>query len=151
MIVFPRGTRTEYVMALLLDAYESIEIKTPHQMELFGTAFRKFYMYIFGSREEKAACVTEDPSCSQVMKVHIAEKMLSDPSFDPMSMASMIEWTVPAGILETLMKSMRECNSCGLKVKKLRMCSGCEKVWYCDRECQRQHWPAHKAACAKTT
>ncbi len=27
------------------------------------------------------------------------------------------------------------------------MCDACESVVYCSRACQKQHWPAHKAAC----
>ena len=30
------------------------------------------------------------------------------------------------------------------------MCSGCFKVRYCNRECQKKAWPTHKEACKKT-
>ncbi|CAI7738463.1 unnamed protein product [Closterium sp. NIES-54] len=30
---------------------------------------------------------------------------------------------------------------------KLRSCSGCGKVAYCGRECQKAHWPSHKLTC----
>ncbi|CAI5496551.1 unnamed protein product [Closterium sp. Naga37s-1] len=30
---------------------------------------------------------------------------------------------------------------------KLRSCSGCGKVAYCSRECQKAHWPFHKLTC----
>ncbi|CAI5528878.1 unnamed protein product [Closterium sp. Naga37s-1] len=30
---------------------------------------------------------------------------------------------------------------------KLRSCSGCGKVAYCSRECQKAHWPSHKLTC----
>ncbi|CAI5966994.1 unnamed protein product [Closterium sp. NIES-64] len=30
---------------------------------------------------------------------------------------------------------------------KLRGCSGCVMVTYCDRECQKTHWPLHKVTC----
>ena len=26
-------------------------------------------------------------------------------------------------------------------------CSRCKKVWYCSKECQKKHWPVHKARC----
>ena len=32
---------------------------------------------------------------------------------------------------------------------KLKICTGCRGVWYCSRECQREHWAAHKHACSK--
>ncbi|CAI5496150.1 unnamed protein product [Closterium sp. Naga37s-1] len=30
---------------------------------------------------------------------------------------------------------------------KLKNCSGCGKVAYCSRECQKAHWPSHKLTC----
>lgn len=31
---------------------------------------------------------------------------------------------------------------------KLSKCSGCQYVYYCDRNCQRESWPIHKTECA---
>ncbi|CAI7895808.1 unnamed protein product [Closterium sp. NIES-53] len=31
----------------------------------------------------------------------------------------------------------------------LKGCSGCGKVAYCNRDCQKAHWPAHKLTCQK--
>ncbi|GAB4816563.1 hypothetical protein N2152v2_003609 [Parachlorella kessleri] len=30
---------------------------------------------------------------------------------------------------------------------RLRVCTGCQRAWYCSKACQRKHWGAHKAAC----
>lgn len=32
---------------------------------------------------------------------------------------------------------------------KLKSCSGCRKVQYCSKECQKQAWKAHKAFCKR--
>jgi hypothetical protein len=37
------------------------------------------------------------------------------------------------------------CYTCGTEAKHL--CGGCAAVWYCDKECQKSHWPVHKATC----
>lgn len=41
------------------------------------------------------------------------------------------------------------CDACGNDAQggKLLRCSGCKKVEYCDRECQKTDWPTHKHIC----
>ena len=38
------------------------------------------------------------------------------------------------------------CTSC-LKAEAKQRCGGCKKVYYCDAQCQRSHWPKHKPTC----
>ncbi|XP_035793385.1 ankyrin repeat and MYND domain-containing protein 2-like [Anopheles albimanus] len=40
------------------------------------------------------------------------------------------------------------CSSCG-EEKPDKKCSKCKAVQYCDRQCQRLHWFAHKKVCAR--
>jgi xylose isomerase len=40
-------------------------------------------------------------------------------------------------------KACRVCEA----LEKTKKCSGCEKVYYCGRECQRADWKAHKSSC----
>lgn len=40
------------------------------------------------------------------------------------------------------------CHTCG-EEKPSKKCSKCKAVQYCDRNCQRLHWFAHKKACAR--
>jgi ankyrin repeat and MYND domain-containing protein 2 len=40
------------------------------------------------------------------------------------------------------------CSTCGDE-KPDKKCSKCKEVQYCDRECQRLHWPIHKKECAR--
>lgn len=41
------------------------------------------------------------------------------------------------------------CDGCGeaKEEKSLELCSACKKVHYCSIECQKAHWPQHKACC----
>jgi len=44
----------------------------------------------------------------------------------------------------------RRCANCGVAASptvKLSLCSRCRSVEYCCRDCQKQHWKTHKAAC----
>lgn len=42
---------------------------------------------------------------------------------------------------------MQRCAMCAKQVK-VKWCSRCREVGYCSPACQREHWPAHKPACA---
>lgn len=44
-----------------------------------------------------------------------------------------------------------KCNSCGSleQITKLKKCLGCNKVYYCNRECQNNDWPEHKNDCIR--
>ena len=44
---------------------------------------------------------------------------------------------------------MYRCSGCQAPIAKLqrRMCSGCKRVWYCNKACQKAHWKQHKAGC----
>jgi tetratricopeptide (TPR) repeat protein len=41
----------------------------------------------------------------------------------------------------------RMCNQCGKIKEKMEWCTGCRRTWYCDKECQQQHWATHKPLC----
>lgn len=39
------------------------------------------------------------------------------------------------------------CSYCGNVDKGLKVCSRCRKAYYCNQNCQRSHYPTHKAKC----
>jgi MYND finger len=44
------------------------------------------------------------------------------------------------------------CSRCGrISSTGLSKCSGCGESWYCNRSCQRAHWPEHKLLCKPKT
>lgn len=42
-----------------------------------------------------------------------------------------------------------ECAFCHSKTEDLKRCFGCRKVFYCGKQCQKQHWKEHKPHCQK--
>lgn len=42
-----------------------------------------------------------------------------------------------------------QCTSCGSCSLDLQLCSHCQNVRYCSRECQKADWPQHKLICKK--
>ena len=44
-------------------------------------------------------------------------------------------------------ESKEKCGNCEEKKKERKKCTGCFHIWYCDRECQLQHWDKHKHEC----
>jgi tetratricopeptide (TPR) repeat protein len=41
----------------------------------------------------------------------------------------------------------RMCSSCGTVKEMMDACNGCRRAWYCDAECQMQHWATHRPLC----
>jgi MYND finger len=46
--------------------------------------------------------------------------------------------------LESNLRLQPFCAACEKSGSRLRKCSGCELVYYCSTECQRNDWPRHK-------
>ena len=43
--------------------------------------------------------------------------------------------------------SMSTCAACGKAGDNLKTCTSCKQVKYCNRDCQKLHWPKHKKEC----
>jgi hypothetical protein len=41
----------------------------------------------------------------------------------------------------------RMCSQCGKVKEMMDSCNGCRRAWYCDAECQMQHWATHRPLC----
>ena len=56
----------------------------------------------------------------------------------------------PEEVLEHYGKKMQPCDSCLKHANPLapfKACGGCKVAVYCSKECQKKHWPRHKAQC----
>ena len=47
----------------------------------------------------------------------------------------------------SLVRIEAACGQCCVPMARGRFCSGCLEVLYCNRECQRLHWAAHRTSC----
>jgi hypothetical protein len=43
----------------------------------------------------------------------------------------------------------RTCSACNRRGIRLKTCSVCAAVWYCDVNCQKNHWKIHKPQCIR--
>ncbi|KLO15262.1 hypothetical protein SCHPADRAFT_272433 [Schizopora paradoxa] len=61
----------------------------------------------------------------------------------------------PAHQLGKQARGVRLCDTCGAVetpgLQRFRMCGGCMITQYCSPDCQKRHWPSHKAICQHTT
>ena len=43
---------------------------------------------------------------------------------------------------------IRVCDNCSVAtIEKLQLCGGCKYIYYCNQQCQTEHWPIHKHDC----
>lgn len=50
---------------------------------------------------------------------------------------------------KTAREKFRQCDNCNNSITaSIRLCSGCKKVCYCNRDCQKAHWKDHKKTCS---
>ena len=51
-----------------------------------------------------------------------------------------------AGVLKKEI-NVDSCAACHRTGKDFKICAGCKRVHYCDKECQKAHWSEHKSLC----
>lgn len=44
-------------------------------------------------------------------------------------------------------RRVKVCLACGKSGRRLKKCSGCQKVYLCNADCQKAAWPRHRADC----
>ena len=77
----------------------------------------------------------------------IIEKFLGD---SDSSWYKSVEWQRQRLAQQLLLQTrwtLVECGKEGGGVVSLKMCKSCMNARYCSAECQKNHWPTHKAAC----
>jgi len=55
------------------------------------------------------------------------------------------------GVKGEMESRKRKCSNCGKEAEKMKRCSSCGEAFYCDQQCQQQHWKEHKLICQKIT
>lgn len=69
---------------------------------------------------------------------------------EPMTGQSLndIELTINTEIANILVQR-NTCSNCNTLLQKPKRCSGCNRVCYCNMNCQKTHWKKHKKNCTR--
>ncbi|KAG1719280.1 hypothetical protein EDB19DRAFT_1786098 [Suillus lakei] len=79
------------------------------------------------------------PTAREIVHIHVTH-----PDRDNLFRAA----ATPSDLIKRNVKTFGvQCTQCQKTLDKLLKCSKCKGVWYCSKECQKKHWPAHKPAC----
>jgi hypothetical protein len=82
------------------------------------------------------------PTCLQVLKLYHSNSFhYTFPDFCAHVGNRMLQRNPHEVVLDTL------CHSCGRHSYEMQTCSRCDNVWYCNAQCQKEHWKDHKKVC----
>mmetsp|Transcript_21700 Transcript_21700/g.32196 ORF Transcript_21700/g.32196 Transcript_21700/m.32196 type:complete len:130 (+) Transcript_21700:2-391(+) len=117
-------------------------------MQFQGGATTTYAM--FGSLTSTTSPPTTMPNTNSMF----ANNALENPYFLPQPTTVAVEnkTNLPPGFAEDTSGEapILECFSCKRKSRELLKCGRCHKVFFCNVECQRNGWTAHKAECNKS-
>lgn len=57
---------------------------------------------------------------------------------------------IPQILMVDMSKAHAGCAQCKETMCKLQRCTNCRSIYYCSKDCQKAHWPLHKATCLLT-
>jgi tetratricopeptide (TPR) repeat protein len=114
----PHYATALYNLAGLFDQLKQYEKAIPRYEEALA-----IFQRVYGAQHEKTALLAQ--------YLAVARQRGEQPNRD----------TIDVGHKHCM------CNQCGKIKEKMEWCTGCRRVWYCDKECQLQHWATHKPLC----
>ena len=85
-------------------------------------------------------CIKDNDGCSAAGNSHM------NPKLKEIFVKKYAENIKKSRVLN-LEESKENCGQCGEKKKERKKCTGCYHIWYCNKECQHQHWEEHKHEC----
>ena len=84
--------------------------------------------------------IKDNDGCSPAGSAHFNPKLMD-------LFRSKYSKDVKTSRVENTEANKEKCGNCEEKKKDRKKCTGCFHIWYCNRECQLQHWDKHKSDC----
>ena len=76
--------------------------------------------------------------------------MMTDAEIPPAAKEWSSDPEVQSKLEQTMTNNRKKCCQCHKRhdpLDRSLKCSGCKRVHYCSRECQKEHWPIHRIQC----
>ena len=84
--------------------------------------------------------ITDNDGCSPVGNARLNSKLMD-------LFRNHYSKDVKSSRVQNMENSAEKCGNCQERKKDRKKCTGCFHIWYCNRDCQLQHWDKHKQDC----
>merc|ERR1711915_41399 len=84
--------------------------------------------------------ITDNDGCSPVGNARLNSKLMD-------LFRNHYSKDVKSSRVQNMENSAEKCGNCQERKKDRKKCTGCFHIWYCNRECQLEHWDKHKSDC----
>lgn len=169
------GAESFAIVCWMLSLYPRPEVLPTQQVEITKSNVEKLYYNVFkvgpnsytlyktpshlnhscdpnAIFENSTGILTARRKIEKGEEITITYTELTDPKKRKKLLFEKYGFVCKCPICENQPKSeeLPRCAHCSKQIPAKTRCSACKKVYYCNRECQKEDWPKHKPTCPST-